>query len=146
MISLMRVKSLNITVWRYINKQQRTMVVKLSTSSHSNYRSILPIPRRCTAPFYHTSKMVFILLHLHSFNKYLSNAYSVHVPDLGHTEQESCRMCPPRAHILTERADTQLIIQLFDEAGVTQWRTQVFREHITQNPSHAFFYTQNQLS
>lgn len=87
----------------------------------------------------------FILVHFHSFNKYLSNAYNVHVLDLGHVQEESCRICPPRAHIPTERADTQQIMQLFNKAGETQQGTQVLREHVTLNSSHASFCPQSQL-
>lgn len=62
-------------------------VVKPLRSSHSKY-SILLISRRCTAPFYHTYKMIYTLLHFHSLNKYLLSPYSVHVLDPGHVEQD----------------------------------------------------------
>lgn len=32
------------------------------------------------------------------------SAYSIH--DLGHGEQDTYKPCPPKAHILKERADT----------------------------------------
>lgn len=79
------------------------MVVKPITSSHSKYKSILLISRRCTAPFTILSKMVYSLFYFHSFNKYMLSAYS------GHVEQESYRPCPPRAHNLTEKADTNYL-------------------------------------
>lgn len=99
------------------------MVVKPLTSSHSKYKSILLISRRCTAPFYHTFKMIYILLHFHSLNKYLLSTYSVHVLDPDHIEQDSYRPYPLRAHTLTEKADSQLIIHLLNKIVVTN------REH-----------------
>lgn len=51
--------------------------------------------------------MVYILLQFHSFNKYMMSAYSIHMLDLAPGEQDTYKPCPPRAHILKERADTK---------------------------------------
>lgn len=53
--------------------------------------------------------MVYILLYFHSFNKYMLSASSVHVLDLAHVERDTYMPCPPRTHILTEKADTNYL-------------------------------------
>lgn len=51
----------------------------------------------------------------------------------------------PTGLISQQRADTQQIMQMFNKAGETQQGTQVLREHVTLNSSHASFCPQNQL-
>lgn len=78
------------------NREQRWLVFTFKIRKYpSNFLEM----HSSILPYF---QMLFILQHFHSFNKYLSNAYTVHVLDLGHVQQESCRICPPRAHIPTE--------------------------------------------